>query len=475
MKLLKTFANYATGSFFALLAGLITTPILTRLISTVEMGKYSMYITVGSLIASIMYLGLDQSYVRFYNDENEEARNFLLRKCTFIPVAGSTILALTLLIFYRPFSNLIAGEESFALVVLFGFYLIGLVIDRFWLLKIRMEQKAMAYSLLNVARKLSYLILSVICVITVIGNRYWSLIIGVTLAEGVLMIGARLVEKQNWKVTEKRLKTSSQALIKYGFPFIFSTTITLIFHSTDKIMLKILSDYNQIGLYSGAQNIVNLITQVQTVFTTFWMPVAFEHYSKEPEDKEFYIKINKLVSYGMLIIAILLLCFKDIVVLFLGSDYVDAVYVFPFLAFMPIMYTVSETTVMGINFKMKSRYHIWISAVCATVNMTGNYFLITAFGAKGAAISTGLAYIVFFILRTFLANKVYPVKFAVTRFLVACGGVYVLAIYASFSVVTVQFLLAALAVAVLISIMYKDILKDIIGIGMKIFKKGFKK
>ena len=69
MKLIKTFVKYATGSMFALLAGLITTPILTRLISTEEMGKYSMFITFGSLFASILYLGLDQSYVRFYNDD----------------------------------------------------------------------------------------------------------------------------------------------------------------------------------------------------------------------------------------------------------------------------------------------------------------------------------------------------------------------------------------------------------------------
>ena len=74
MRLLKQFAKYATGSLFALLAGLITTPILTRLISTEEMGKYSMFITIGSLIASILYLGLDQSYVRFYFDEKKETR-----------------------------------------------------------------------------------------------------------------------------------------------------------------------------------------------------------------------------------------------------------------------------------------------------------------------------------------------------------------------------------------------------------------
>ena len=71
-------------------------------------------------------------------------------------------------------------------------------------------------------------------------------------------------------------------------------------------MMKELTDYSQIGLYTGAQNIVNLLTQVQTVFSTFWVPVAFEHFSKNPEDKDFYIRVNKIVSCGMLLIFVLI-------------------------------------------------------------------------------------------------------------------------------------------------------------------------
>lgn len=459
MKMLKTFAKYATGSLFALLAGLITTPILTRLIDTVEMGKYSMYITVGSLIASFLYIGLDQSYVRFYNDEEDSSRNYLLSKCLRYPLIATAVISATILIGFVPFSNMVIGTSSFAISVLMAMYLFGLVIDRFWLLKIRMVQKAGAYSALNVIRKLSYLFIAVGLYFTTTGNSCWSLIIAVTAAEGVLMAGAWAVERNNWNIESKELHTSTTELFKYGFPFVFSTTITLIFHSTDKLMLKALSDYNQIGLYSGAQNIVNLLTQVQTVFTTFWMPVAYEHYSNNKEDKKFFVKINQIVSYGMLVIAVMLFCFKDVVVLFLGYRYRDAVYVFPFLTFMPIMYTVSETTVMGINFMKKSSYHVWISVICAAVNAIGNYFLISRFGAKGAAISTGLSYVVFFILRTIFAERVYKVPFKLGRFGISCLLVCMLAVMASFLTVTIKYFICAIIVIVVISILYKDVLK----------------
>lgn len=471
MKLIKTFTKYATGSIFALLAGLITTPILTRLITTEEMGKYSMFITIGGLASSLLYLGLDQSYVRFYNDEPKENRVQLLRRCMKYPMIVTLVISVGILIFYRPFSTMLIGEPSFLVTVVFAVYLVGLVVDRFWLLKIRMVQKAGAYSTLNVIRKLSYLLFGVALFFTFFGDSYWSLVLAVTLAEGVLVIGCRFVERGNWKAENKEIKTSMGELVKYGFPYIFSTTITLIFHSTDKLMLNALSDYNQVGLYAGAQNIVNLITQVQLVFTTFWMPVAFEHYSKNPDDKDFFVKINKIVSYGMLVIAVLVLCTKDIVILFLGKNYHDAVYVFPFLAFMPIMYTVSESTVMGINFMKKSTYHVWISLIGAVTNLIGNYFLITYFGAAGAAISTGLAYVVFFIMRTILSNKVYPVKFALGRFFISCGLVYVLAIFASFRDVDIWFILISAAVLAVISVLYRDTLKYLAQTALEILKK----
>lgn len=460
MKLLKTFIKYATGSMFALLAGLITTPILTRLISTEEMGKYSMFITIGSLFASILYLGLDQSYVRFYNDESKESQVALLDKCLKYPMVATAIVAAFSIVFYKTLSNIIIGYGSIVLVVVFDFYLFGLVIDRFWLLKIRMNQKASAYSLLNVIRKLAYLFIAVVLYFTLFGDSSWSLIVSVSLAEAILVLGCRFSERGNWRKGSNKIATKITDLFKYGFPFIFSTTVTLIFHSTDKLMLNAMTDYNQVGLYSGAQNIVNLLTQVQTVFTTFWMPVAYEHYAKKPADKGFFIKINKIVSYGMLLIAILLLCTKDIVVLFLGKKYRDAVYVFPFLAFMPIMYTVSESTVMGINFMKKSSYHVWISLISALTNVCGNYFLIKYFGAKGAAISTGLSYMVFFIARTVLANRVYRINFALGRFFISSVVVYMLAIIASFMNVTPAFLAIAMMTIIVISILYRDILKE---------------
>lgn len=344
--------------------------------------------------------------------------------------------------------------------MLFVVYMGGLILDRFWSLKIQMAQREIAYSALNVIRKLVYLVAGILLIHISIRENSVNLMLAITISELLVLLSARVFEKGNWKLEKKEIQTSYTKLLKYGIPFTLSSTILLLFHSTDKIMLKALSDYENIGIYAGAQSIVNLLSQAQAVFVAFWIPIAYEHYSKDSKDKRFYVMMNKIVSYAMLMILILLICFKDLVALLLGVSYREAAFVFPFLAFMPVMTTISETTVMGINFKEKTGYHMYISVISMVVNGIGNYFLIQLFGATGAAISTGLSYSVFFVLRTYFAQKVFPVNFALKRYAVSAVLVYILAIYASFNRVNLWFLLFAAVIVLVINMLYRDIITE---------------
>ena len=96
------------------------------------------------------------------------------------------------------------------------------------------------------------------------------------------------------------------------------------------------------------------------------------------------------------------------------------------LIFAPIMYTVSETTVMGINFKKKSVYFIYISIIISIINIAGNMLLVPIIGARGAAISTGFSYIIYFTLRTYFSQKLINFNFDLKRlyFIIALITIY---------------------------------------------------
>ena len=103
----------------------------------------------------------------------------------------------------------------------------------------------------------------------------------------------------------------------------------------------------------------------------------------------------------------------------------------PFLMFEPIMYTISETTATGIVVQKKSSYQVIVAAGSCIVNFFGNWLLTPIMGPQGAALSTGISYIVFFILRTGLSNRVFRVDYALPRFAVSVAALFAFAVYGS--------------------------------------------
>lgn len=467
-KLLKKFMEFGIGSIITLLVGFISSPIITRLITPEQNGKFSMFMTIGNLLLVIVVLGLDQAYVRFFYDEEEENRGILLKSCLKIPLIISAIISVIMLIFYKQLSIYIIGQKSFIVIILLIVYLITNILLRFATLQIRMSQKAKLYSFVNIVQKIANLVF-VILIFYIFNNSYITLIIAAVISTIVAMLISIIAEKDVWvkESVVRSLKTSRSEILRYGVPLVFSMAITWIFQSTDRIVIKQFSGYEELGLYNGAMTIIALLNAVQSTFTTFWTPVAFEKYSLEPNNKEFFRKINSIVTVSMLVIAILLISSKDLIVLLLGEKYRQAMFIFPYLVFMPIMYTISETTVIGINFKKKPNEHIKIATISAVINLIGNIILVPRFGAIGAAISTGISYIIFFATRTYISNKYFKIDYKIWRFSVCTLLTYILATYSSFHKFNSVIALLTILILITIAVLYKEIF-------IKILKKNNK-
>ncbi|MBS5938019.1 oligosaccharide flippase family protein [Clostridium sp.] len=470
--LFKKFVEFALGNVIVFVLGIFSVPIVSRMIDPTQNGKASMFITYTSLIVLVLTMGIDQAYVRYYNSEKEENRGSLLRRSIKIPIIANLALGLILLIFYNKISNLILSETSFLVVVLLLIHSTASILGNFAMIHVRMKQKGKAYSMLGVINKLSYLGLMFLF-FYVFKNNYITMILATVISNLIMVIIAILYEKEDWfSVSNNSLNTSTKDLFTYGIPFIFSMAITWVFQSIDRISIQNFSnDYAQVGLYTGAMYIISLLNTVQGAFTTFWTPVAFEKYATHPEDKQFFININEIVSLVMLLISVGLIATKDIIIILLGQKYEGAQFIFPFLVLMPIMYTISETTVLGINFSKKTKYHIYIAGFAAIFNIIGNLILVPRLGATGAAISTGLAYVVFFIFRTYFANKFYKINFKFFKFGICVVFVYLLAAYSSKYKFNLTILILTIINICVILFAYKNIVFDMI----KLIKVKFKK
>lgn len=467
MELLKKLIQFAMGNGIVMILGFISSPIITSIIDTDNMGKFSMFNTLIPLLTYVALLGINQSYVRYYYDETEECRGRLLRQCIKMVSLSIGAVSVVILIFYKQISTYLIGEASMTVALMAVIFLIINAISTFAFLEIRMKQKAKLYSSLCIVLKLGYLG-GIGIFYAIFRNSYITLVLATILGTLISVLLSLWIERKVWfgKFKAVAIKTTNKSILKYGMPFIFSMTITWVFQSIDKITIRGFTGYSEVGLYTGAMLIVNLLNSLQGTFTTFWTPVAYKHYTDDPEDKDFFIRINEIVSVVMLVGAVGLIMVKDVIILILGESYRSAVFIFPYLVFMPIMNCISETTVMGINFKKKSKNHIYIALISAISNLLGNIILVPRFGATGAAISTGLSYVIFFIARTYMSNRYYKVDYKLKKFFISVASIYVLAAYSSFNRFNIIIFVLSIGSILLILMLYRDIIKYMV-LGIK--------
>ena len=421
--LLKKLGQFSIGPIVGALIGFITVPIITYFISPEEYGKSSMFTLAISILQLFVFLGMDQAYTkRYYETVN---RSKLLTNAIFPAFILVMAIDLGLLLGKGKVAELLFGSSEeiicvYALIII----LPGLAIEKFALMDIRMQQRGVLYSVMSILLKT----LTLICIVTLFvqyQKSFRAIVFGTTVAQllysGILLFCVR----KSFIIRASLLDwLEIKSLLKFGLPIVPVSIIGWALSGMDKVMLRGFCDYSELGMYEVAFKVVNIIGIAQTCFTSFWVPVAHQ-WNNDNVDKERFVYIGRLISLAMTGIFVLVLLFKNVIFFILADDYGQAVNIVPFLLIYPIMYTVSEVTVMGIYFKEKTLNLLFVSLAASIVNIALNCILIPKAGAIGASIATGVSYTVFFWIRTLISRRIW-FKFPVKEYIFITAILFVL-------------------------------------------------
>lgn len=455
-----------------MLLGLLTEPIITRLVDPSDNGKYGIFNMYSSLAVMVLCIGLDQALVRYYYEKDtDDYKRSLLSKCIVIPVL--LCLAVSGIVMALSISGLVKFKFDPLIMGILCIFTLFQLIYRFSLLLVRLEYKSKLYSLLNIIHKLMYLAAVFPLIFLFKHNHVMALVISTTIASFVCLFTSITANRRLWKphTDKSACETPRKELMRFGYPYILSMGLATLFSAIDKISLDIYRTDHEIGVYTSAITLINVFAIIQTTFNTLWQPMSVEHYTKDPEDKSFYQQGNQLITIVMFFIGLSLILFKDLFVYILGAKYREAATILPFLCFNPIMYTISETTVSGLVFKKKSMMQIVVSAGACATNIIGNMILVPRLGGKGAAISTGISYIVFFTLRTVLSNRYFYVDFKLGRFYTLTFAVVLYSFYNTFFKFGILTVVGYIACVALLVVLYFGSVKW----GLSYLSKGLKK
>lgn len=411
--LLKKFLSFSIGGYVNAVIGFFMLPFITRILTPEEYGIASLIAVLVDMLVIMCSMGLDQGLVRFFYEEDEDNRGRLLYNSISYPIIFFFILSIILFIFKDKITFFILNKNDNFLWKVILVSILFRILHLFSILIIRMQQKGKLFSFLNILLKVSEF-LFILILYKIYKNSYKILILASLFSFILTSLLSIFFERKIWTFSGKE-KITKKELLKYSFPLVLTMGLTWLFASADKLTIKYFSDLNQVGLYSSSFKIVSIISVIQSGFTTFWTPIVYEHYSKNPEDTLFYKKANDYLSIIFFSMGLGILIFRDLIVFLLGDKYYLSKFIIPMLIFIPVMYLISETTVMGISFKKKSKYFLYISIVVSITNILGNIILVPFLGAKGAAISTGVSYILFFALRTYFSNKLINFNFNLKR------------------------------------------------------------
>lgn len=468
MSFVKHFLIIGSGTVFNLLIGILTTPVITRLVAPSIYGQLSIFNTYSGIATMVLCLGLDQSLVRFYYGQNtEEYHRALLFRCV-LPSCMITVFAEGIFLLLIKL-GLVQLDFSLNIAPFLCIYVLIQIIYRFSILLVRLEFNSKLFSVLGMIQKGLYAATAVSLLFFVNGNDLSILIFATIFSALVCMVISIGSQCRLWNIcknNESICMITKRELIRYGSPFIISLGITTLFQSIDQIFLKTFCDYNEVGIYASAGTILSVFAIVQSTFNTLWSPMAVEHYAKDPEDRKFYERGNQIITVLMFFMGMSLMLCKDIFALLLGEKYRETAYILPFLIFNPIMYTVSETTVTGLVLMKKSVTQILVAFVPLVTNIIGNAFLVPQLGARGAAISTGLSYIVFFTMRTMMANRYFKANYQLNRFYSITVLLCVYAIYNTFYRFGLYSIIGYLICSVALLTLYNNAARE--GIGMLI-------
>lgn len=397
---------FALGPVLTALLGLVTLPIVAWIFPPTDIGRNNVFQVAINFSVLIFVLGLDQAFVREYHESKQ--RDALFKACFLPGLFLLTIVVVLLVPFSADVSWLLYGEAE----PLWGWLTAGCTffsfLARFLSLILRMQERGLAFSLSQVMPKvlmvtvlLGYLFLDVDRVYTSLLLANLISIVAVTLA---LLWNTRIELKRGFfaRVHVSDLKP----LLSFGLPLIVAGIAYWGLKATSTLVLRANGAFEELAVYSLALSFASAATVFQTVFSTIWMPTVYKWVANN-HDLDLLESVNgQLVAViGVIVLACATLSW--LVDYFLPPVYAEVKYLLPVCMLQPLFYTLSETTVVGLNIQRKTGYSVLIALIAFFVNFSLSLLLAGQFGAVAVASVNALAFFVFTVLRTEFARRVW--------------------------------------------------------------------
>ena len=153
---------------------------------------------------------------------------------------------------------------------------------------------------------------------------------------------------------------------------------------------------------------------------------------------------------------------KNVIFLLFAKVYRRSVHIAPLLLLHPVVITMAIVVARGIDSAKKTYWYSVSDGTAAILNLIGNLVLIPLLGARGAALSTDLSYVIVFAIESSVYVRLYPVKYSFKKAYMSIGIFAIVAALNSFIERPSVGVLSGLMGLTLVILLYQDVFKRLV-------------
>lgn len=404
--------HYVFSSLLTTLAGLITFPVLTRLLSKADYGIYSLIQALQLFYEAILKSGFQFSIVRMYHQHPDKKWIFIKSLLMFplviafwITIVGTVSLFLL--------SDKYSVNPLYSLVLISGMAGITISLFRSYM---HARGRSFADSMLDILNKYLYLIL-VIPFVSYISMSYWGVIEAICISSVCVAMTTMWVNRD---VFQARSAVIDYQLIwqslKYSTPlFLTEMTILTIAYVDRFVMAALDVDFSDIGIYAigfGLANVIYLL--LWKLIQPSILPNANVIHDKYGIDKvtEYLSKHVNLMMLAFTCLSVgVFLNAESFMVILSGEDKRQAYVIFQFAIVLFLLKVLSMVLFYGFHLYHKTKPVFISELVVALSNIALNIILIPVWGMYGALVATFIAFMAGLIMKfVFIDRRYLPVK-----------------------------------------------------------------
>jgi len=195
-----------------------------------------------------------------------------------------------------------------------------------------------------------------------------------------------------------KFRTDFQLLkneFKYGIIIYFSALFIYLIYRADQYLIKRMLGNSQLGVYSIAVTLAELVFLVPTSVTTALSGKLY-NIDKESNDRKYITSTTiKYTFYICLIASVIGIFMTPLIPMVYGQDFIKASQVTAILFVGIIFASIGKVSASYFFTKGKPQVHLFITFIVLLLNISLNIILIPKLGINGSAIASSISYLIY--------------------------------------------------------------------------------